>query len=119
MNRRNFVKILSAATACTIIPAPVIEALATPVKPMLDFSIVPAGGVHKIADWIVVSKEMLDDPLCLAAVLREKGLKLSEGDLDWESKTTIQISENGDDFIRSAKTIVLHTLSKVHLQRIK
>lgn len=107
MNRRNFVRMLGAA-ACTILPSVLTDAVA---KPTFDLAIGESFSgamlVEKVADRVFVVKEMLDDIPGLTAFLKEKGLKLSGGDPDWESKTEIQVAEDGDDFIRDAKTIVL------------
>ena len=95
--RRDFLKALSLITACAIIENP-LELVSKPE------SIVKA-------KWLKITPELEQDIKVLKMLIRHTGLKLSDNDPNWESKTNIQIGYDGDDFARNRKTLVLTYVS--------
>lgn len=95
--RRDFIKALSLITACAIIKSP-LELVS---KPELTYK----------SRFLKITNEMEQDIKGLKSLIHREGLKLSNNDPKWESKTNIQIGYNEDDFVRNMKTLVLTYVS--------
>ena len=80
-------------TACAIIESP-LELVS---KPELTYK----------SRFLKITNEMEKDTNMLKSLIQYEGLKLSNKDPEWESKTTIEIGFYRDDFARNMKTLVL------------
>lgn len=104
-SRRDFLKLLGLATACTIVqPTFAAEAITAPAKPTVNFDITESP-VRRA--WFKITGAMIGDTAVLKICLDDFGRQLAGGDPLWEKKTTILIAEDGDDFVRDYRTVLL------------
>lgn len=99
--RRDFLKLLGMATACTIVqPAFAAEAIAAPAKPVIKAAL-------KRAAHFKVTGAMLKNTDIFKICIDDFCRHLSDGDPLWEKKTTILVAYDGDDFAMDCRTVLI------------
>ncbi len=103
--RRDFLKLLGMATACTIVETTfAADVITAPGKPLIEPDIKPAPVKRA---WFKATGAMIGDASVLKICMDDFCNTLSGGDPDWEKKTTVLVGKDGDDFVRDYRTILI------------
>jgi len=95
-SRRGFLKALGLATTCAIVSGPLS---------LLETNPIQSEKFILITRFLKVTPEMQSDIPAMAAFFNRFGMQLSDNDIDWQSKTTIEVGFIGDDFTRNMPTV--------------